>query len=74
MRKEHPDPVPPKKTIAEFVRNGEVHRLQNGRRIALGDKITFTKKGVVTKIITTEGSETVEVEIGVIEDFYGRNE
>jgi hypothetical protein len=63
----------PRKTVYEVKRFGEVHSLIGGKDIKLGDQIAFTKTGVVTKIIHTENSNDVQIEIAVIEDYFVRS-
>ena len=62
------DHRPPQKTVKEFIRTGEEHRLINGTNLKLGDKIIFPKEVIITKITITEGSNVVEVEVSVIKD------
>jgi hypothetical protein len=64
---DHPEP---RKTIIEVKRFGDYHSLVGGKNIHLGDSITFTKQGIVTKISTTEHSDDVQIEVAVIKDFY----
>jgi hypothetical protein len=61
---------PPRKTIQQVKRYGEYHSLIGGMNLKIGNTVEFTKTGVITKIITTEGSNDVEIEIAVIKDFY----
>lgn len=70
IRIKHPyiPPPPPKKTTKEFMRTGEEHRLIDGAKLKLGDRVGFSKSGVITKITLTEGSDLAVVEVAVITD------
>lgn len=65
---------PPQKTEKRFIRTGESHNLINGLNLKLGDKVLFTKKGVITKITLTEGSNVASVEVSVIKDSWGSDD
>jgi hypothetical protein len=71
VRLGHPEP---RKTVFEIKRFGESHSLLGGKNIKLGDRITFTRKAVVTKITTTEHSDDVQIEVAVITDVYEREQ
>jgi len=75
IRIKHPyvSPPPPKKTVKEVIRTGEGHRLIGGVRLKLGDRIVFTKTGVITKITLTEGSDLAVVEVAVITDSWAND-
>ncbi|MFA5050984.1 MAG: hypothetical protein WC499_02615 [Patescibacteria group bacterium] len=66
-------PTPPRKTVKNFIRTEEVHRLIAGTELKLGDKVEFIKKGVISKITLTENSNVAEVEISVTKDAWNRD-
>lgn len=70
------DHKPLQKTIKKFVMENDSHSLLNGRKynLKLGDKLIFTKRGVVTKITLTENSDTAEVECSLTENNWNRDE
>ena len=64
------DHKPPKKTEKKFIREGDPHNLINGINLKLGDKVVFTKRGVITNITLTEGNNLANVKVSVIEDIW----
>lgn len=62
------DHKPPKKVEKKFLREGEIHNLIGGTNLKLGDRVRFLKKGIVSKITVTEGSNVANIEVSVIKD------
>lgn len=65
----HPEP---KKTVEEMRRYGESHSLLGGSYLKIGDKISFNKVAIVTKVIRTENSNDVTIECAVISDYFSK--
>ena len=68
------DHKPPKKTEKKFIREGDPHNLIDGINLKLGDKVLFTKRGVITKITLTEGSNLANVEVSVLKDVWKKDD
>ena len=66
----HPEP---RKIIKEIKRYNDYHSLIGGKELKLGDKIIFTKIGIITKIVETEGNPNVQIEVAVISDVYNKD-